>query len=324
MTMNDIRQPRSFPVSHDRMPFRSRAVFSDGVARLAERHVYRLPETISDIRNRRRRIDDESLSLIDDLTNRPLDPMFSDATLVHDERGPLRVWLSRCLVFFICLAVGLAGSVIVRELHTDPRSKIREKLIAQVESETKSYNTTSDQIGKLLSQIDSLSDEVGGDSDNQTADRDNLLNGFTKVQGQGISISLANPIAATDSAGTTDSDTDDIRVITDIDLQQFVSKLWGAGAEAISINGYRVGVQTSVRTAGSTILVGLNSIQSPYTITAIGDADTLKNAMGSAAESSFYDTLDKAGIHPKVSKETMITMSSTVGTPDLTYAKRSE
>ncbi|MFT8355889.1 MAG: DUF881 domain-containing protein [Bifidobacterium aquikefiri] len=322
--MNDMQRPRSFSVGPDRMPYHRRAVFSKDVSGLAERHVDRLPDTVSNIRNRRRRIDDESLRLIDDLTNRSLDPMFSDATLVHDRRGPLQVWMSRLLVFFICLAVGLAGTVIVRELHTDPRSKIREKLISQVEAETREYNSTNDKIAKLRSQMDSLSAQVGGDAVNPTADRDNLLNGFTKVEGEGISISLANPIAATDSAGSNDSDNDNIRVITDVDLQQFVSKLWAAGAEAISINGYRVGVQTSVRTAGTTILVGLNSIQSPYMITAIGDTNVLQTDMSSSEQKDLYGTLNKAGIHPQVSKEHMITMSSTAGTPDLSYAKRSE
>ncbi|MFT8703995.1 DUF881 domain-containing protein [Bifidobacterium aquikefiricola] len=322
--MNDQQRPKSFAVGPGRMPYHRRVVFSSSVSLLAERHVDRLPDTVSDIRNRRRRIDDESLRLIDDLTNRSLDPMFSDATLVHDQRGPLQVWMSRLLVFLICLAVGLAGSVIVRELHADPRSKIREKLISQVESETKEYNTMNGQITKLRSQIDSLSAQVGGDSNDPTVDADNLLNGFTKVEGDGISISLADPIAATGAAGSNDTDNDNIRVITDIDLQQFVSRLWASGAEAISINGYRVGVQTSVRTAGTTILVGLNSIQSPYTITAIGDADTLKADMSSSEQKGFYGTLNKAGIHPQLSKEHMITMNSSAGTPDLSYAKRSE
>ena len=42
----------------------------------------------------------------------------------------------------------------------------------------------------------------------------------------------------------------------DADLQTLVSLLWQAGAEAIAINGNRLGVQTSIRTAGSTILIG--------------------------------------------------------------------
>lgn len=284
----------------------------------------RMPDTVSDIRNRRRRIDDESLQLIDDLTNRSLDPMFSDATLLRDRRSPLQKLLSRFLVFLICLAVGLSGSAIVRELHTDPRGKVREKLISQVEAATREYNATGDDIDQLRSKINKLSSEVGANGDDPTADRDDLLNAVTKVEGPGISINLANPIAATGANGSQDSDNTSIRVITDTDLQQVVSKLWSAGAEAISINGYRLGVQTSVRTAGTTILVGLNSVQSPYTITAIGDSSKLQSAMSSAQETTFFSTLNKAGIHPQVSKQRLITMDSTAGTPDLLYAQRSK
>lgn len=43
------------------------------------------------------------------------------------------------------------------------------------------------------------------------------------------------------------------------------------GAEAIAINGNRLGAQTSIRKAGGHILIGMTAIQSPYTIEAIGD-----------------------------------------------------
>lgn len=51
------------------------------------------------------------------------------------------------------------------------------------------------------------------------------------------------------------------------------------GAEAIAINGNRLGAQTSIRKAGGHILIGMTAIQSPYTIEAIGDKSALAEAM---------------------------------------------
>ena len=64
------------------------------------------------------------------------------------------------------------------------------------------------------------------------------------------------------------------------DLQLLVSLMWKAGAEAISINDNRLGVQTSIRTAGNSILIGTTPVSSPYRIQAIGNKNELANRMG--------------------------------------------
>ncbi len=63
--------------------------------------------------------------------------------------------------------------------------------------------------------------------------------------------------------------------ITDHDLQILVNGLWYAGAEAISINGNRIGSLTSIRTAGDAITVNIRSIGPPFTVIALGNRDTL-------------------------------------------------
>jgi uncharacterized protein YlxW (UPF0749 family) len=63
--------------------------------------------------------------------------------------------------------------------------------------------------------------------------------------------------------------------ITDHDLQILVNGLWYAGAEAISVNGHRVGGLTSIRAAGGAIIVGVRSIGPPFTVVALGNSETL-------------------------------------------------
>jgi uncharacterized protein YlxW (UPF0749 family) len=63
--------------------------------------------------------------------------------------------------------------------------------------------------------------------------------------------------------------------VRDGDLQLVVNALWAAGAEAVSINGQRLGPTTAIRFAGEAVLVDFRPVTSPYEIRAIGNPDTL-------------------------------------------------
>ncbi|MCH3974480.1 DUF881 domain-containing protein [Bifidobacterium tibiigranuli] len=319
-------QPRSYPVSSRAAVHKRRAVFSRAVAGLetipaaAQR-----PE--SDRRARRRKIDDDSLRLIDDLTNRPLDPMFSDAQLARRPQSRLTVWVSHAIVFLICVGVGFGGSLFVRQLHTDPRKEIRDTLIGQLNQLNRRVDTLSADNKTLRVQVDAQSKKLGSANDNPTQREDDLVNGLSAVQGEGITLTLADPIAAqsdsTSGAGPREGQIGRIRVITDADLQQFVSLLWNSGAEAVAINGHRIGPQTSIRTAGQSILIGIDQIASPYKIEAIGNRDALAYALGAKAQPALYDSFKKAGIYPQIGKSDAI-MVQAADSVDLTYAKRSD
>lgn len=312
--------PDSFPVPPDRALIRRRAVFSHSTANLGTRYVDLPTETVAVAATRRRRMADESLRLIDDLTNRPMDPMFEDARLLPREgRSTFSIWFNRVLVFVICLVVGLAGTGIVQVLHKDPRQKVREKLITQVEVVNKRSDGLSDDISSLREQIDGLSSEAGASAIGRTQANDDVANGSSRVKGDGIVLNLANPISSKDSPEKNDQ----IKTVTDQDLQWFLTKLWSAGAEAIAINGNRIGTQTSVRTAGQTILVGTTSIQAPYQIEAIGDQSSLESILDREDLQGRLSGFKKANITVNISKENDITMNA-VGLPNLSYAKRSQ
>lgn len=63
--------------------------------------------------------------------------------------------------------------------------------------------------------------------------------------------------------------------ILDGDLQKLVNGLWLAGAEAISLNGERLTALTAIRQGGAVITVNYRPISPPYTLSVIGDPDTL-------------------------------------------------
>ena len=275
-------------------------------------------------RRRRPQLEDDSLRLIDDLTNRPMDPMFSDSRLDKRPKSAFRVWSTRVIVFIICIAVGFSGSIIVQILHTDPRKEIRSSLAKELTQQTKHLNTLNSEVSSLRVKVENQSKKLANTTKNDTLTYDEMATGTIPVTGPGIMLTIANPLAAnsdTTSGSLPRESSSNIRVVTDGDLQVFIQILWQAGAEAISINGYRLGVQTSVRTAGQTILVGVNQVQSPYKIQAIGDASALASAVGEKSQRSLYTTLKGAGIYPQITTSKSITLEA-ASSSEISYAER--
>lgn len=275
-------------------------------------------------RRRRPQLEDDSLRLIDDLTNRPMDPMFSDSRLDKRPKSAFRVWSTRVIVFIICVAVGFSGSIIVQILHTDPRKEIRSSLAKELTQQTKHLNTLNSEVSSLRVKVENQSKKLANTTKNDTLTYDEMATGTIPVTGPGITLTIANPLAAnsdTTSGSLPRESSSNIRVVTDGDLQVFIQILWQAGAEAISINGYRLGVQTSVRTAGQTILVGVNQVQSPYKIQAIGDASALASAVGEKSQRSLYTTLKGTGIYPQITTSKSITLEA-ASSSEISYAER--
>ena len=88
--------------------------------------------------------------------------------------------------------------------------------------------------------------------------------GDLAATGPGITV-VASPSTRGNPDGT----------ITDNDLQILVNGLWYAGAEAISVNGERIGTMSAIRFAGGAITVNFNDIGPPYAVVALGNEDTL-------------------------------------------------
>ncbi len=94
-----------------------------------------------------------------------------------------------------------------------------------------------------------------------------VLAASTPVVGAGVVVTVD------DAPGTLSSASQG--AVRDSDLQALVNGLWAAGAEAVAINGYRLGPATAIRLAGQAITVNYRSLKAPYTVRAIGNPDTL-------------------------------------------------
>jgi uncharacterized protein YlxW (UPF0749 family) len=90
------------------------------------------------------------------------------------------------------------------------------------------------------------------------------------VEGPGVVVTLDDSPARRSPTG----DPNDL-VIHERDLQTVVNALWGAGAEAVGINGERLTSTSAVRCAGNTLLLHGTLHSPPYRVAAIGDPAAL-------------------------------------------------
>ncbi|MGA8850219.1 MAG: DUF881 domain-containing protein [Aeromicrobium sp.] len=119
-----------------------------------------------------------------------------------------------------------------------------------------------DKVSSLRVEVRELSAASGQENPDAQALR--ATTAATAVRGPGVRVRI---VPAANDGGRGD--------VSDSDLQVLVNALWYVGAEAISVNGQRIGTLTSIRTAGSAITVNYVSVDPPYTVRAIGDADNL-------------------------------------------------
>jgi uncharacterized protein YlxW (UPF0749 family) len=101
-----------------------------------------------------------------------------------------------------------------------------------------------------------------------------LLAGLTEAVGPGVTITLSDskkqPLMGADPQSY---------LIHDRDLSEVVNELKASGAEAVAINGERVIASTAIRCAGPIILINGVKKTAPFVIQAIGDPDTMLNAL---------------------------------------------
>lgn len=157
----------------------------------------------------------------------------------------------------------LSGSVRVAEARTRSATTQRDTLAVQVERERR----------------DRLAGDARGRSLLGELDRAEFAAAATPVSGPGLTVTLTEPGPArnlTDASKQRVSGSP--QVILDRDLQLVVNALWVAGAEAISVDGIRIGPNVTIRQAGGGILVDNQPVGSPYAIVAIGPGHVMSDS----------------------------------------------
>lgn len=136
----------------------------------------------------------------------------------------------------------------------------------------------------LLRQTDEIDEQLLKEIDKATANNSELEEANKKIVDGNKMIGLSEVNGAGVIVTISDSDVDQNSVLDssdllvhDKDILKIVNELKNAGAEAISINGQRVVLTTSIVCGGNIINVNGEKIGSPFEIKAIGLPETLAN-----------------------------------------------
>jgi uncharacterized protein YlxW (UPF0749 family) len=214
------------------------------------------------------------LSLLARIGDEALSPGYEQAasrraeqpTAARRRHGPVATALTVALVGVL---VGVL--VVASRAQSDRVASERQDLVALAEGGRAEVATLQAQVADLGAQVARLEESVlagrslGGDTEQQLQTL-GVVAATTSVSGPGARVTVQD---APEGSGT-----DSGRVL-DVDLQQVVNGLWQAGAEAVAVNGQRIGPLTAIRSAEQVVLVNYNPVTAPYVVSAIGDPRTL-------------------------------------------------
>lgn len=238
-----------------------------------------------------------STQLLVELIMNPRDPGYEEAARRRGQ-SPARRWYDTPAVIAGSLLIGFLLVVAYLHAHRDApqAAKLHDSLVLRVRDAQRQDATLATTLRGLNGRLSALRDQSLRNSGGVGAQlgRSQLVAGQVAVTGPGLVVTLSEPPAATPSSPAGRGGSTPItatNILTDRDVRSVVNELWADGAEAISVNGVRLTPTSAVRFAGQAVLVDFQPISSPYTITAIGNADDLATGFASSPAASRYQTL---------------------------------
>lgn len=152
--------------------------------------------------------------------------------------------------------------------NADVADASRTRLISQVQDTRDRVARQAELLAKRRARIDTLEDRAPRSTAALQAAEDELellqiATGRIAVRGPGVRITVDDP------------EQGDERIRKE-DLFLVINGLWKAGAEAISLNGHRLGELTSINNSDVAINVDSSALLPPYTLQAVGNDRTLE------------------------------------------------
>lgn len=187
-------------------------------------------------------------------------------------------WRASAVVVVVGAALGLAAGAGVAQLRAGPlQAQDRAVLESEVERRTAIADDLAAANARLRAEIEAdqaVAIGEGAESLLGATEELGVVSGGLPVTGPGVVVTLDDAVVDQVAPAEDGSFADDGRV-RDVDVQTVVNGLWAAGAEAVAINGQRLTSLSTIRHAGSAIVVDLRQLARPYTITAVGDQRAL-------------------------------------------------
>lgn len=256
----------------------------------------------------------------------PLDPGYADAAAARRERGPRPVWARRTAFtvrMAALVAIGFLLAVAWRQViaATPERTSAHDGLVAEVKNAQTRTDDLQARAEDLRRQVAAQRQAaLGPDSDalRQIRQRE-AATGLGPVTGPGAVVTLSDAKAPIDPT-TGKATTAEANRVLDLDLQAAVNGLWAAGAEAVSINGQRITATSTIRTAGSAVLVDFRPVTSPYEISAIGPRNLRSSFEHGAVAAELRRLAERYGLGLALRDADQISLPAATG-PSLRYAQ---
>lgn len=210
-----------------------------------------------------------------------------------------------CVVLGIMLAVQFRSTQDIRSSLPYQRVEDLSQRLAQTEKERDSLRQEVTELRHSTNTEEAASKEA------------NLVKmgaGVVPVEGPGITITIDDS-----KRPSKPGENPNLYLIHDDDLLKVINELWAAGTEAISINEQRLIASSEIRCAGPTLSVNNTRYSPPYEIKAIGDPQTLENAL--KMRGGVVETLQFWGIQITVKRHEALKIPAYKGAFRFEYAK---
>ncbi|RIV37337.1 DUF881 domain-containing protein [Micromonospora radicis] len=256
-----------------------------------------------------------------ELFRNPLDPGYGDAALRRARTGqPARPgWSVSPVSVVVIVLLGFLCAVAYRQTTAEEpgRAQARSGLVAQIKQRQADTDAMSDRAEVLREEVNRQRQAALGGSQATRLRNLEASTGLGRVRGDGVVVRLADGPAGQGSLSGANVGPAEVLYS---DLQGVANDLWGAGAEAISINGQRLTSTSTIRNAAKAILVDFRPVTGPYEVSAIGPGSMRKRYEASRSALTMRKVAQDTGLSFEVRDADDLTLPA-APEPQLRYAE---
>lgn len=199
-------------------------------------------------------------------------------------------------LFFVIIGVAI-GIILSLQIRAQPvgTSSSPVKQLAIQKSLLNTFAAQQEELKKQLSEIEQkltdakrIIEKRTSKETQETLAQLKSLTGFDTVQGEGIRITLSD----SPSVSRVDFSAVNENFVQASDLRDLINALFLQDAKAIAINGKRILPLTPIQPVFDSILVGNFQIASPFTVSVIGNPESLTQAVNNIQKRKIQVFLD--------------------------------
>jgi uncharacterized protein YlxW (UPF0749 family) len=223
------------------------------------------------------------------------------------------------LVF--ALAGLLAATSASTARGTDLRSSGGRDLADSIRAEQRRVDEQLRRVTALRADIDRLTVDLGGTSATGAAGEVRRAAGFAPVTGPAITVSLDDAPRKPGTPLPEGVNPDDV-IVHQQDVQGVVNALWAGGAEAMQLMDQRVVSTSAVRCVGNVLILQGRQYPPPYTVTAIGPVDRMREALERSPSVQVYrEYVERVGLRYAQRTLDGVTLPGYTGASELQHAR---